>query len=101
MHALKKLSRADRILLAQKRVTLANERLSELCPLDPRFADALNEYRDALDELSAIARVLGAYRRGVGDGRRLKTHIGHGINYSDSKPLDRFLPMMHFSDCFG
>jgi hypothetical protein len=46
---LKRLTRVDRILLAQERVDLAREFLANLTSLDPRFADALNEYRAALD----------------------------------------------------
>jgi hypothetical protein len=40
-------------LAAHERVKLAADQLSQLSSLDPRFADALNEYRDALDARDA------------------------------------------------
>jgi hypothetical protein len=46
-------SRGTLILAAHERVRLAANRLSQLSSLDPRFADALNEYRDALDARDA------------------------------------------------
>jgi hypothetical protein len=46
-------SRGTLILAALERVELAANQLSQLSPLDPRFADALNEYRDALDARDA------------------------------------------------
>ena len=49
----RKPSRVTLILAAQKRVRLAHEQLSQLSSLDPRFADAFNEYRDALDARDA------------------------------------------------
>ena len=42
-------------LAAHERVKLAADQLSQLSSLDPRFADALNEYRDALDARDAVA----------------------------------------------
>lgn len=48
-----KQSRVERILRARERVTVAREQLDKLDALDPRFAGALNEYSDALDERGA------------------------------------------------
>jgi hypothetical protein len=46
-------SRVTLILAAHERVKLAADQLSQLSSLDPRFADAINEYRDALDARDA------------------------------------------------
>ena len=53
MTSKRKPSRVERILRAQRRVALAHDLLAELDSLDPRFADALNDYRAALDERTA------------------------------------------------
>jgi len=52
-----RLTRVTRILEAQARVELASAQLTTLAPTDERFADALNEYRDALDERSIVEKV--------------------------------------------
>jgi hypothetical protein len=54
------------MLASHERVKLAADQLSQLSSLDPRFADALNEYRDALDARDAAVNT-----------RRSKIAVGH------------------------
>ena len=53
----RKFTRIDRILQAQARVKLALEQLEKLSSLDPRFADAINEYTDALENRGIVEKV--------------------------------------------
>jgi hypothetical protein len=53
---MKRLHRIDRILQAQARVILANELLTKLSVDDSRFAGALDEYRDALEDRKQVER---------------------------------------------
>jgi hypothetical protein len=52
-----RLTRIDRILQSHARVKLAADQLHQLAFTDERFADAVNEYRDALDHRSIVEKV--------------------------------------------